>query len=323
MTTGERDMRAALTIMAATFVLTGAANPPQERVVGGDGVVAARIAGLPARLRIDPAAPAMPLIDQALAERAKLKMEGGWGIGIGYSVGGITINTRTQTVPVEWGTGSGMNAKAGKRRVGWATRPFAAGMDASVGPAAMPEPIVRFQLRAPRRGETTTTFKALHDTGLFGMFGNFSATFAEIMVGGAPMRLRFDPYHARTLATAGAAVRLASAQGGTLSGDAVPTEIFFGVERPVRTMMLARPLALGALSIATLGVRIRDEGRTTSIREAGTPIDPVDPDEIVVTAKDGKRDMRRDTLSLGADYLGRCSSIVFDKPAKVIRLTCG
>ncbi len=119
-----------------------------------------------------------------------------------------------------------------------------------------------------------------------------------------------------------AAARLAAAHGGTLSGDAVLTEIFFGVERPVRTMTLARPLALGMLSITTLGVRIGDYGRTASIREADAPVEAVDPDEIVVTAKGGKRDMRRDTLSLGADYLKRCSSIVFDKPARQIRLTC-
>ncbi len=322
MATGGRDMRTGLTIVAAAFLLAGAAAPSRERVVSGDGVLAARIAGVPARLRIDPAAPAMPLIDRSLAERARLKMEGHWGIGIGYSVGGTAINTRTQTVPVELDTGSGSPIMMGRRRVGWASRPFAPGVDASVGPAAMPEPIVRFQLRPARPGETTTTFRARHDTVLFGMWGNFSSTFAEIMVGGAPMRVRFDPYHARTLATAGAAVRLASAQGGTLSGDAVPTEIFFGVERPVRTMTLARPLALGPLAIATLGVRIMDAGRTAAIREAGAPADTVDPDEIVVTAKGGKRDTRRDTLSLGADYLRRCSSIVFDKPASAIRLTC-
>jgi hypothetical protein len=33
--------------------------------------------------------------------------------------------------------------------------------------------------------------------------------------------------------------------------------------------------------------------------------------------------MRADTISLGADQLNHCSSIVFDKRAQVIRLTCG
>ncbi len=304
------------TIMAMTaLLLVGATRAPQERLVTGDGVIAAQIAGLPARTRIDPAAPAMPLIDLALAERAKLKLEGSWGIGIAYSVGGTRVSTRTQGVPVDFGGG------AAKRRVGWAERPFAPGFDASVGPAAMPEPIVRFQLRAPGPGETTVTLPAAHDTAAFGLFGNFSTTFARIDVGGVPMRVRFDPYHARSLATAGAAVRLAAAHDGVVSGAAVPTEIFFGVERPVRDLILRKPLRVGALAIGALGVRTSDFGNAAAIHEADAPA--ADPDEIVVVAKGKKRDTRRDTISLGADQLRHCSSIVFDRTADVIRLTCG
>lgn len=305
-----------MTMAAMAMLLVGAAQPAQERVIAADGLIEGRIAGQPARTRIDPAAPAMPLIDLALAERAKLKLTGGWGVGIGYRVGTTDVMTRTQVVEVDLGRGTD------KRRVGWAKRPFAPGVDVSVGPAALPEPIVRFQLRAPRPGETTTIFPALHESGPFGLFGNFTATFARIDVGGAPMRLRFDPFHARTLATAGAAVRLAQANDGALSGESVPTEIFFGVERPVRDLTLKRPFRLGALAIARLGVRTGDFGSTGAIREGEAAETAPDPDEIVVVAKGKKRDTRRDTLSLGADQLRNCSSIVFDKKADVIRLTC-
>lgn len=304
------------TTIGAALLLVGAASPPQERVVSGDAVVAGRVAGAPARVRIDPAAPAMPMIDLALAERAKLKLEGKWGISIGYAVGGTSVMTRTQVVPVDLGDGPV------ERRVGWAKRPFAPGVDVSVGPAALAEPVVRFQLRAARPGETTTTFKARHESAAFGLFGNFSATYAEIKVGGAPMWLRFDPHHARSLATAGAAVRLAALHDGSVSGAAVPTEIFFGIERPVRTMTLGKPFALGPLRIASLGVRTTDLGNANAIRDADTPAPAVDPDEIVVTAKGKKRRPQRDILSLGADQLRHCSSIVFDRNAKLIHLTC-
>lgn len=302
--------------MPLALLLAGAASPPQERVVDGEGIVIGRIAGLPARVRIDPAAPAMPLIDQALAERAKLKQAGSWGISIGYAVGGTQVMTRTQVVQADLGDG------VIERRVGWAKRPFAPGVDVSVGPAALAEPVIRFQLRKPAPGETTTTFKARHESAVFGLFGNFSATYAEIEVGGAPMRLRFDPHHARTLATAGAAVRIAALHDGSVSGATVPTEIFFGIERPIRTMTLGKPMELGPLRIATLGVRTNGAGSAAAIRDADTPAPAVDPDEIVVTAKDRKRDLRRDTLSLGGDQLRQCSSIVFDRKAEVIRLTC-
>ncbi len=321
-------MRRTMTATMA-LLLVGATSPPdnpaqattapiragQERVVTGDGILTTRIAGLAARTRIDPSAPAMPLIDLAVAERAKLKLEGSWGFSVIYSIGGTMVSTRTQVVPVDFGDG------VAKRRVGWAPRPFAPGVDVSVGPAAMPEPVVRFQLRAPKPGETTVVLPAMRETALLGMFGNFSTTFARIDVGGAPMRVRFDPYHARSLATAGAAVRLAAAHDGVVSGTAVPIELFFGIERPVRDLTLRRPLMVGALRIAALGVRTHDFGNAGAITEADARAP--DPDEIVVTAKGKARDMRRDTISLGADQLRHCSSIVFDRKADTVSLTCG
>jgi len=302
--------------IVAAMLLVSAAEPPAERVVSGDGIITARVAGLSVRMRIDPAAPAMPLIDRAIARRAGLKLTGSWGVGIGYSVGDTGVMTRTQVVPVDLGN------RPAKRRVGWAGRSFARDVEASAGPAAFPEPIVRFQLHDARPDETTTTFRATHDSALFGLFGNFGSTFATIIVGGQPMRLRLDPHHSRSLATAGAAVRLAAAQDGVVTGAPVQTEIFFGIERPVRTLTLRRPLAVGALRIATLGVRTSDAGNAASIREGDVPPAAPDPDEIVVTAKGKARDVRRDTLSLGADQLRRCSSIVFDKIAETVALTC-
>jgi hypothetical protein len=135
-------------------------------------------------------------------------------------------------------------------------------------------------------------------------------------VGGEPMRIRFNPNHPRTFATAGAGVRLAAALDGRLAGETESVAIAFGVSRPVRTLRLARPLAVGPLSLSTLGVRTVDFGNATAIRE-----EDGDPEEIVVTGG-GRRDTKRDRIALGADALARCSSIVFDKPARQVRLTC-
>ncbi len=67
-----------------------------------------------------------------------------------------------------------------------------------------------------------------------------------------------------------------------------------------------------------LSVRTADTGSTATIADADAP---GDPDEVVVTGK-GKHDPKKDWLSIGADQLGRCSSIVFDKPARQVRLSC-
>lgn len=315
-------MRRTITATMA-LLLVGATPPPearpaQERVVTGDGIIDVQLNGRPFRLRVDPAAPGMPLVSDAIAEQRGLKMGQKLGIGFGFSVGPITVMSKTQVVKITYDT------PPEKQRVGWTQRPFATAADGSIGPAGLPEPVVRFALHPARPGERTITMK-LEKLGfpvsLFG--GGWVPSIGIIDVGGAPMRVRFDLYHPRTLATAGAAVRLAQAYDGALSGEARATEIFFGVERPVRDLTLKRPFLLGALSIDRLGVRTSDFGTTGAIRD-GDAVEPAaDPDEIVVTAKGKKRDTRRDTLSLGADQLRHCSSIVFDRNAGVIRLTCG
>jgi hypothetical protein len=150
-----------------------------------------------------------------------------------------------------------------------------------------------------------------------GAANQVSAIFGLIAVDGKPMRVCFDPHHARTLVTAGAGRRLARQNRGVISGDAVPTEIFFGVRRPVRTLTLQQPLQIGALAIGSLGIRTGDRTAVASV-----PGEIGDMEDIVVTARGNKRDPRSDMLSLGGDYLSRCSSIVFDRKKRVIELTC-
>ncbi|MBN2970500.1 hypothetical protein JW805_00530 [Roseomonas aeriglobus] len=297
-------------------VLIGAA-PPVERVVDGDHIVSLRINGVAMRLRVDPAAPSIALVTPEAAERAHLRIGRRLGIGFGYGVGPVTVISSTAVARADFGQGEV------KTRVAWASRPFSAVADGTIGPAALPDTVVTVALRAPNANDRTVTLR--YDQPGFPMtiFGiGWSYATGEIDLDGQPLNIRFAPNAPRTLATAGAAARLAKAYDGILSGDPASTDIAFGVARPVRTLTLARPLMLGSLAIGTLGARVSDDGNGMTIREAGAPPSRVDPDEVVVTAKGKKRDVRRDTLSIGADLLGRCSSIVFDKPAHQIRLRC-
>lgn len=298
-------IRCAAALILSLAVLTGAATPVRERSVAGDGIVNATIAGVSGRIRIEPSGTAMPLITSAYAERAELKSG---MFSFDYAVGSQRVYGKTGVAAVDLGTGPF------KHRIGWTERRYTANADGVVGPGGVPEGIVRFALRPPVPGEHTV---ALPMTDQGGLASGWGERYALIDLGGQPLRIRFDPYHARTLATASAAARIAVAQGGTLLGGVEKVEIAFGIERPVRTMTLARPLVVGPLQFATLGVRIADHGSVAGIPDAA---DPIDPDEIVVTAK--SRKPGRDRLSIGADLLVRCSSIVFDKPARQIRLTC-
>ena len=302
-------MKRRAAIVAAGVMLVGAGEPPTERAVTGDGVVAVTVNEVAGRLRIDPAAPGLPLLAPDLAERAGLKGGGLLSFGVAYRVGDQKVAGRTQVARVGWG------GQPARQRVAWTARPFAAGVDGAIGPGGLDEPLVRFVLRPTQAGERTETLPMAK---VGGLFANWFGSFAEISVGGEPMLVRFDPHHARTVANVGAANRLAAAFGGQMGAGAGQQEIAFGIERPVRGMTLARPVPIGPLALAALNVRTADGGRIASVPDAGAA---PDPDEVVVTAK-GKHDWRRDRLTLGADQLDRCSSIVFDKPAGQIRLSC-
>lgn len=276
-----------------------------EWVVSGDGVVPVSVNGVPGRVRIDPAVPSMPLFAAPFAMRAELNPG---PFAFGYMVGPEQVDGRTAVARIAIGEGG----EERRRRVGWTARPYFAGADGVIGPGGLPARVVRFVLRPSLPGERTATLPMIDEGGLFGGWGHM---YALVEVGGAPMRVRFDPHNPRTLVTAGAGVRLAAAFDGLFSGEAETLTIAFGISRPVRTLRLGRPFAIGPLSLSMLGVRTADFGNTAAIREEGG-----DPDEIVVAAE--RRNTARDRIALGADSLARCSSIVFDKDARQIRLTC-
>ena len=288
------------------LLVLAAAAISNERVITIGDTLPSRINGVAVQMRVDPAGTAMPLIDDAAATRAGLKAG---MIGIGYAVGPQKVLGRTALAPVDFGGGPA------KHRIGFTPRRFAGSVEGTVGPAGLPEQVVRFRLHAPRAGERTITLP-MADQG--GIAADWAERFAVVTVGGAPMRIRFDPYHNRTLATAGAAVRLAAANAGTMVGAASKAEIAFGIERPVRDMTLGNPLQIGSLSISRIGVRTSDFGNINGV--PGVRADS-DPDEIVVTAK-RKHDPKADRISIGSDLLDQCSSILFDSVRRQIALTC-
>jgi hypothetical protein len=300
------EIKRAGLLLAAMVALSGASQGPAEYVVSGDGIVSATVNGAPARLRIEPGATAMPIVDAALAERAHLK---GGMFGLRFAVGSVHLNGRTDVATLM------LDGAAFKRRVAWFDRPWAAGVDGAIGPGSLPAPVVRFALHAPRPGERTVALP-LVDAG--GLIGNWGGLFARIDLGGVPIKVRFDLQHRDSIATAGAGLRLAQTNGAALTGPPGMTDIVFGIARPSRRMRFARPLQIGPLSLDTMLVRVGDYGDASPIPDADVV---PDPDEIVVTARK-KRDTSRDRLSIGLDQLERCSSIVFDKAAKRIVLSC-
>ena len=294
------QLAAVLLAMPALPIASAIGAKPKigDYVVRGDGIVAARVGDLAGRMRITPWAPAAPTLNPDYAARIGLK--GGW-FGFQVKVGPVKVAGKSDVTKLDFG------GLAIKRRVVWFDRRYDTGADGAVGPGGVPADIVRFDLRPSLPGERTATLPLAQYL--------FQPTYAKIDVGGRPLTILFDPQHARTLATAGAGASIAAAQGGTLTGGTGRAEVAFGIDRPIRTLRLARPLNVGPLSLSAVSVRIGDNGSVGGIADADA-----DPDEIVVRA--GKKSNRRDVLIIGRDQLDHCSSIVFDKKAKVIRLTC-
>ncbi len=276
-----------------------AARPgPAPFIVTGDGVMAARIGGLAARIRLTPWAPSAPVLNPDMAARIGLK--GGW-FGVVLKVGPVKVAGKTSV------TRLGFAGLDFRRRVVWFDRRYDAGADAAIGPGGISADVIRFDLRPERAGERRVMMPLVQNL--------FQPTYSRVIVGGRPINILFDPQHVRTLATAGAGAAIAAANGGKLLSGQGKAEIAFGIDRPVRTLQLATPLAIGPLRIDALSVRIADGGSVSGIPDADA-----DPDEIVVTA--GKKGKTRDVLIIGRDQLDGCSSIVFDKRAKTITLSC-
>lgn len=282
----------------ASIGLLSAARPVIPLVIKGDGVVNATVGGVPATLRLTPWAPAAPTLNPDLAQRIGLK---GGLFGFVVKVGPVKVSGQSSVTKFAFGQ------MMFRRRVVWFERRYEAATDGAIGPGGLPADVIRYELRAPVAGERVAVLPLVQQL--------FRPTYGRVDVGGRALTILFDPQHSRTLATAGAGASIAAAQGGQLSGAAGMAEVAFGINRPVRRLQLARPLAIGPLSIGALLVRVGDNGSVAGIADANA-----DPDEIVVTAT--RKGDRRDVLIIGRDELAGCSSITFDKPAKQIRLSC-
>ena len=280
------------------LVLLAAAASPSVRDVTGDGAVPLTLEGAPLSVRISPAATAMPVFTTAAATSAKLKAG---PFGARFVVGPVKLPARTAVASLAIG------GVAFQRRVAWTEQAFAPGVDGVIGPGGVPEERVRFTLGSSRAGERTLILP------LDGSRWGVSA--AAVRLGGVVTTIRFDPLAPRTVATAAAGVALANAHRGTVSGAPELLPFAFGVNRPVRTLTLADPVVIGPLTFARLAVRVGDGGAANAIREADA-----DPDEVQVV---GKGKPGRSSLLIGHDLLQRCSSLLFDKPARQVRLTCG
>jgi hypothetical protein len=222
-------------------------------------------------------------------------------------IGAVKINGLMRTAQISF---TGQNYR---ENLEWHERDLIAGQSLIGGPFALPAPIIRYALKPRLANESSWTMPLApaHTR-------RFAGT--KVKVGKADIVLVFAPQFPRTIASAAAASALATNFSGKFSGVLGSTEIMHGVKRPTKEVVLETPFRAGPIIINRFLARMRDFGSTSQIT------DPSENDgqggtDIIVKAK-GKKSKPEYFVYLGADVLGRCSSITFHKPSSRIILRC-
>ncbi len=308
-------------VLAATIAAARDRAPavPTLREVPADGRLTLILAGRPVSVFAGPGMPSRLYLSRMLAASLIGPGAAGFEESSGFSIAGFSIGgTGARIGPVR------IRGKSDSLPLGDGPRPDAIGVSwferdaypiapVLAGPYALPEQIVRFTLHPERPGEVTATLP----------LGNrrvwwLATTLRQI--GGAEIAFALAPNFPHTVASAAAGAAIARAHGGSFAGISAPVAISHGVTRPARPMALARPLAFGPVSIDRLLVRTADYGSTAGIADPSEVVDS--PADAIVVKGRRQRSKPSYVVYLGADLLGGCSSITYDKPAATITLRC-
>jgi hypothetical protein len=272
-----------------------ASPPPPPLIVAPDGAVPVTVNGQKSRMLLLADGSSIPVFNRGAAQQ------------FGFKPAWITFTVRIATVKIKGWTAVvryDVDAQPYRRRTVWLERDIAPGFAGMLGPGAVPQTIVTVQIRPPVPNERQFVLPLVENR-VLGM-GTMSG---DIFV-------QFDPLRRQTIGTASAGALLAQSQGGALTGQSRMAPVRFGVERPVRTLALDRPLRVGPIELKAVAIRVSDFGSVAKIPDADA-----DPEEIVIAAKK-KKDPDYRSLHIAADALGKCSSITFDKLRKRIVLSC-
>lgn len=267
-------------------------------VIGPDLAIDVAVNGVPLRFKASPSASPTLILNPASATRIGL----GKGLfGAQVNIGPTAVEGRTAVLNYVI---DGVPSK--KRSVAF-DRAIAPGLDGVIGPGAMAHRKIVFRLRAPVSGERQITLP-LVDQG-------FTGSGTMISLEGEDVFVKWALQRQPTIATAGAAAAIAVVHDGRLQGEAARTTIAFDVQRPVRRLLLGKPLVVGPVLLDSLQARTADYGDASEIGEA-------DASEIVVRAKGKSSGRTIRVLEIGSDAMQHCSSLIFDKPARKIIFSC-
>ena len=294
----------ALALVACLGIFGTSAMPARasELVLGPDSghVIEGRVNHQVVRLRVDPETPGYLILNGAAAFRLRLFPTSADAATI---IGPVRVHGATRSARVQVG------GVTSTRQVVWTEREAAAGADGIISPADLPFDRVTLRFHDPEPGEQVFNLPMRFDPAL--------GLYHSMRVGDGLVHFRFSTARRYSLATAAAGALMVNEYGGGWSGGPQNMMIKYGVVRPVRLLALDRPLMVAGQPLAGFLVRTSDHRGSALL-----PSDPsADPDEIVVTASI-ERQRARFLVSLGLDWLGRCSSMTWDNVERRLLLSC-
>src|SRR3954468_12937186 len=298
---------AIVSVLAVLAVLVASPAAAADLVLdrADDFIVPVAVNGIVLRLRADPAASGLVILNPDAVRRARIQPE---MIHRQPGIPGLFLRTSYARIgPVSLTGRTGwFNARIGGQplalRAIWFDRTAIGEADGIISIADLPYDRVTFRLAPVRDGERDVAIAVdfLTELGLYHPYP----------LGGRAIPVQFSLWKPASIGTAAAGALIAQAQGGPCHAGPARRPMSFGILRPVRPMALARPIDLGGLPIRELLVRTGDFRGNYAL-----PGDPqADPDEIVVTAERSVQQARLG-LVLGADQFAACSSLRYERLA--------
>ena len=303
-------MRSLLLILIGSFFLSPpvAANSkttlPDELVLSGDNVIAVEINGQPFQMEVRPEAAEAPMLNPEVAQALQLKPG---MFGFVTLVGPEKVSGVSAVHKVDYGAGEQ------KQRIFWASRASSTVANGTISPASLPYKRVKFLLGQATAQEII--YRLPMDN--FGFLGRYGMG-TTVKAADQKIMFQFSLERPETLVSAPTGNWLAENFGGTLSGPPKSTLIYYGIERPTRSMVLATEIPVGDFRLSNVDVRVTDYGNASGIAEQGIQAD--DTQEIIVT---GKRDKDIDLrIVAGRGFLSGCSSLLYDLEKREIAVSC-
>jgi len=293
------------TLLLAAPLLAGATTPdPHVGHLALDAAtpyVVAAINGVQLKLRVHLDAHEYVVLNPAAARRAGLEPDGGSTMNVGpvkidgdFVRGSLSVDGRAVPAPINW-----------------YAREVASDADGVVSPALLPFDSVTLSYRAPVPPTRLLRFVAVFD--------DDAGIHVPLRVGKRRIEVRFAPDRDSFATTAAAAV-LAQAQGSSWDGSSRRLEIGFGVERPVRPLVLARPVAIGELSLDRLLARLADFAGNHELPDEADLT--TRPGEILVRARRA-RQYAVYRITLGRPTLAACHAATYRPVTRELTLACG